>query len=175
MWQQGWPPASNGSGGAGAGGYDWGAAAQQWLKNKQLYEEWQQQQYQQQVQMMAAHAASIANCIDPNVVTNPPPPPPLPSENGEDQSSESGSNKNSLSEPGTSNAQLVTDATLPKRSFKSRFSNAPLTKKEDSLGSDSSSNKKPLFAAYDQSNNKVKLIFNIKYDNFVLRSQYILK
>jgi hypothetical protein len=169
MWQQGWPPASDGG---GSNSYDWGAAAQQWLKNKQLYEEWQQQQYQQQVQMMAAHAASIANCIDPNVVTNPPPPPPLPTENSDDQKNES-VNKNGSLGSSTSNAPLVTDASLPKRSFKSRFSNAPLIKKDDSPAADSSTSKKPLFAAYDQSNNKVKLIFNKL--TLILRSLYIIK
>ena len=101
MWQQNWqqpdynkPP--------GAGGFDWGSAAQQWLKNKEFYEQWQQQQYQQHLQMMAAtHAAQMAQCIDPSVVTNPPPPPPLPVESadepeksGTDPLSESPENSN---------------------------------------------------------------------------------
>jgi len=58
---------------------DWASAAQQWMKNKEFYEQWQQQQYQQHIQMMAAtHAAQMAQSIDPNVINNPPPPPPLP-------------------------------------------------------------------------------------------------
>ena len=58
-------------------GVDWGVAAQQWLRNKEYYEHWQKQQYQQHLTAMAAaHAAQMAQCIDPSVINNPPPPPP---------------------------------------------------------------------------------------------------
>lgn len=62
-----------------AGNYDWGMAAQQWLKSKEMYEQWQQQQYQAHIQIMAnAHRAAMASSIDLTVVRNPPPPPPIP-------------------------------------------------------------------------------------------------
>lgn len=75
MWQQpnGYPNQAPAEGGS----VDWGVAAQQWLRNKEYYEQWQKQHYQQHLQMMAAaHAAQMAQCIDPSVVNNPPPPPP---------------------------------------------------------------------------------------------------
>ena len=79
MWQQQWPDYS---GAPANNGVDWGAVAQQWLRNKEMYEQWQKQQYEQHLQMVAAaQAAQMAQAIDPSVVTNPPPPPPLPNAN----------------------------------------------------------------------------------------------
>jgi len=102
MWQQnsypdyGGKPAQPAVPGAPCeAGVDWGVAAQQWLRNKEFYEQWQKQQYQQHLQMMAAaHAAQMAQCIDPSVVSNPPPPPPLPEINSEGNSQVDSSDTN---------------------------------------------------------------------------------
>ena len=89
MWQQGYPGMNKTV--AGTEGTDWGAIAQQWLINKEYYEQWLQQQYQQHLQTMAAtHAAQMAQCIDPSVVSNPPPPPPLPDEKKVEEAAKSG-------------------------------------------------------------------------------------
>lgn len=83
MWQPNSYPDYTGAQPPGAApmgdpsGVDWGVAAQQWLRNKEYYEHWQKQQYQQHLTAMAAaHAAQMAQCIDPSVINNPPPPPP---------------------------------------------------------------------------------------------------
>ena len=77
MWQQQWPDYPGAA--PAANGVDWGAVAQQWMRNKEMYEQWQKQQYEQHLQMVAAaQAAQMAQSVNPAVVSNPPPPPPPP-------------------------------------------------------------------------------------------------
>lgn len=79
MWHPSWGvPEFNRSKRPTTENVDWGAAAQQWLKNKEMYEQWQQQQYQQHMQMMTASQTMQQPAIDPSIAVNPPPPPPLP-------------------------------------------------------------------------------------------------
>lgn len=124
----------------GQAGVDWGMAAQQWLKNKEFYEQWQQQQYQQHLQMVAsAHAAAIAS-IDPTVVNNPPPPPPLPTDDAKkapepvapapsslvaESQSAAGVSSPTIQTPGQTSSSSPLAA---KSKFKSRFSNSSLLK-----------------------------------------------
>lgn len=166
--------------GSGAGGYDWGMAAQQWLKNKEMYEQWQQQQYQAHIQMMAnAHRVAMASSIDLTVVNNPPPPPPIPPP-GSGSTSEQSSYKTSLAEASSIDSSSTTASTgasssiapMSKSKFKSRFSNSSLLKAvaaaveagengaspgdvADASSSPGSHNKvKPLFPSYES--DKVK-------------------
>ena len=145
-------------------GVDWGVAAQQWLRNKEMYEQWQQQQYQMMMAAQAAaHAATMANCIDPTVVTNPPPPPPDSSTTQVDvKHDDSTSNIPPL---------MGSGANTPNKSklsqFKSRFSNSPQFNNNNNNNSNNqqqqqqqqqqdqpNSKGKPLFAAYDSSNDQ---------------------
>ena len=142
-----------------ANNVDWGQAAQQWLRNKEMYEQWQQQQYQQHMQMMAAaHAATMANCIDPSVVTNPPPPPPE-STATDDNTNETAELVDTSKAAAPSNDILNTNTPNRKTNqFKSRFSNSPLVANAlaASANTQNNSNSKnnSLFAAYDSTNNQ---------------------
>jgi hypothetical protein len=69
MWHPNWIGEYNRPKRPNSDKVDWGAAAQQWLKNKEMYETWQQQQQQYQ----ATAAAQSAQSTDPSVITNPPP------------------------------------------------------------------------------------------------------
>lgn len=169
---------------ASGGGYDWGMAAQQWLKNKEMYEQWQQQQYQAHIQMMAnAHRVAMASSIDLTVVNNPPPPPPIPPP-GCSSTSEQFSNKTSVAEasstidPSSTTASAGTSSITPmsKSKFKSRFSNSSLLKAvaaaveagengaspgdADASSSPGSHNKvKPLFPSYESDKVKSNELF----------------
>jgi len=159
-----------GGGGMGMGGMmnngvDWGQAAQQWLRNKEMYEQWQQQQYQMMMAAQAAaHAASMASCIDPTVVTNPPPPPPESSEPDATTNTEasSGSNDDNSS---TIPPLMGGSNNTPNRKvsqFKSRFANSPQFNANTSQQQDQAAKGKSLFAAYDTDNqpengNKVRI------------------
>lgn len=103
MWQQQWPEYP---GAPAANGVDWGAVAQQWMRNKEMYEQWQKQQYEQHLQMVAAaQAAQMAQSIDPAVVSNPPPPPPpLPSAESAVKS-EPSADSNQAAESGNKDSQ----------------------------------------------------------------------
>ena len=198
MWQPGWPVGSSGSSSAPttANPDSWAMAAQQWMKSKELMEQWQQHQYQQHMQMLAnAHMTAMSTCIDPAIVNNPPPPPPLPDPGAGFSSSEPQVPNHSLAldTSGNSNERTEGDSTSPNTStaqqllsfapndnfnqtpplkklpsLKSRFSNSSMFKTDTSIASENAS-PKPLFAAYEN----VKVSFNISYKPFVFFSIYI--
>jgi hypothetical protein len=61
MWPNMWPsvPGTDFNQGVrNSANVDWGAAAQQWLKSREYYEQWQQQQWQMMAATMAAAAAA---------------------------------------------------------------------------------------------------------------------
>lgn len=148
MMPTGYP--ASGAGTTPTNAYDWGAVAQQWLKNKEMYEQWQQQQYQAHLQMMAnAHRAAMASSIDLTVVNNPPPPPPPPPPPVSDTSDAaaqdtptstvtvtttvaSAGSGESISPNSKQPEQLIDSASsvtpVTKSKFKSRFSNSALLK-----------------------------------------------
>jgi hypothetical protein len=87
MWHPNWPPASpapdyTNSTGAGkqlSDNVDWAAAAQQWLKNREIYEQWQQQQWQMMASMATTSVHHHNQDMTEQASPKPPPPPPPPS------------------------------------------------------------------------------------------------
>ena len=159
MWQQPWQQSDSNN--SDQEGFDWGTVAQQWLKNKEFYEQWQQQQYQQQMQMMAAaHQAAMSTCIDPSVVNNPPPPPPEP--DGNENGSSNSASASSLSYKGSTDADFHSTssfnfndpatADLKSKSLKSRFTSNTLIKSHlNETNNKQSGSGSALFVAYDNS------------------------
>jgi hypothetical protein len=159
-------------------GVDWGQAAQQWLRNKEMYEQWQQQQYQMMMAAQAAaHAASMASCIDPTVVTNPPPPPPESSELDAVAATTSSTNTEAA---GGSNDDSLNSSTIPPlmggsnntpnrkvSQFKSRFANSPQFNANNTQQQDQAAKGKSLFAAYDTPNNQQENGSKVRINQFI--------